>query len=179
MADNERLRLIDALEAMGFYSHTPREQVARVKAEAATSAYLFGSDTRRDYDADAEELAEGNVADFVRDLSAFLDREGVRIESLDQDFEIGGGYSVTVSGTRYEMYSREECETGDIWLLTAKRAIAMVNDLLITAQSNERVFALYGGNDLRAIFLTPQMHELIVASGLLAPTEIPVRPEDL
>ena len=124
-------------------------------------------------------MAEGNVTDFVRDVSAFLEREGVRIESLDQDFEIGGGYSVTVNGTRYELYSRDECERDDIWLLTTKRAFTMVNDLLIEARSSERVFALYGGNDLRAIFLTPQMYEVIVASGQLAPSEIPVRREDL
>ena len=54
MADKEWLRLIDTLEAVGLYSHTPPERLAGVKAEAATTHYLFGSDTRRDYDADAE-----------------------------------------------------------------------------------------------------------------------------
>jgi hypothetical protein len=180
MTDKDWLRLIDALEALGLYSHTSPQRLADVKAEAAKTRYLFGwEDTQRDYAADAEELAEGNVADFVRDVSPFLNREGVRIEALDQDFEIGGAYSVTVNGAVHEMYSEAECHTNDIWLLSTKRAFAMVNEWLAKSGSAERVFALYGGNDLRAIFLTPQMHEAIVASGLLAPSEIPVPPDDL
>ena len=181
MAETDWINLIDGLEKIGFYAHTSAERIPDVKAEAIRTHYLFGwEETERDWHADAEDLTEGDVADFVRRLSRFLEREGVRLTSIEQEFVVGGAYSVSVNGAPHVMYSAEECvESEDLWLLTTKRAFGLVNALLVNAGSTERVLALYGGNDLRAIFLTDRMYEAILASGLLAPSEVPVRPEDL
>lgn len=41
------------------------------------------------------------------------------------------------------------------------RAFSMINRLLMQAGSNERIYYLYGGNDMVAVFLTPEMYEAV------------------
>jgi hypothetical protein len=39
--------------------------------------------------------------------------------------------------------------------------VEIVNSLLEDAGSDEQLFGIYGGNDGRVIFLTPEMHRLL------------------
>lgn len=166
--------LLDQLEKLGFYRYATPGQVSELKAEAAKTGYLFGGEgARRDYMADSEDLAEGGVKRFVDEILPLLEELGVRGVTLEEDFG-EEGYLVFVNGIRLVMYTEDEMRNGDIWELTTKRAFALVNDLLEKAGSPERVYQLYGGNDLRAIFLTPEMFEAIRASGALDAKEMPV-----
>ena len=64
----------------------------------------------------------------------------------------------------FSMYTQEELETEEIWELTTVRAFSMINILLGQAGSSERIYYLYGGNEMVAVFLTPEMYEAISQS---------------
>ncbi|GIV97614.1 MAG: hypothetical protein KatS3mg057_2271 [Herpetosiphonaceae bacterium] len=171
--------LLNELELLGFYRYTDPNDVIAVKAQAVEIGYLFGWEcTQRDYIADAEDLAEGGVKAFLETILAFLQRQGVELHSVQEDYS-DQGYTIMVNGKTYAIYSNEEPSGANIWALSTKRTFDLVNHLLAEAGSDERVYLLYGGNDARAIFLTEEMHELIRTSGLLAPEEIPVRTDEI
>ena len=58
-------------------------------------------------------------------------------------------------------------ELGFLWGVSTVRTFALVNDLLARASSNERLYAVNGGNDLMAIFLTDELWDLITAHPCL------------
>ena len=64
------------------------------------------------------------------------------------------------------------------WELATSRTFAIVNLLLREAGSNERIYSLYGGNDLFALFLTENMYDIINKSKFIKETEKPVRHEE-
>jgi len=161
------------LEKLGFYRYAARERIPQLKAEAAKTGYLYGGEhTRRDYLADSEDLAEGGVKHFLEEMQPFLEELGARIESIEEDFG-EQSYSVEVNGLRHVIYTEDEFRDGNIWELATKRAFAILNDLLERAGSEERAYQLYGGNDLRLVFLTPAMYEAIQASNTLEEKEKP------
>jgi hypothetical protein len=167
--------LLDQLEQLGFYRYVDPAQASDARASALEYGYLYG-DTGRAFHADAEELAEGGVLYFVREIQPFLAGQRVILTSMSDDFESGGGYGgyhVEINGLRREMYSVEELSSGEIWSLTTFRAFALINELLAQAESLERVYGLDGGNDLFAIFLTPAMYELITARPIFPDSEKP------
>lgn len=166
--------LITRLAKLGFYRYAARERVPQLKAEAAKTGYLYGGEhTRRDYLADSEDLAEGGVKRFLEEMQPFLEELGVRIESIEEDFG-EQSYTVQVNGLRHVIYTEDEFRDGNIWELATKRAFAILNDLLEKAGSEERAYQLYGGNDLRLIFLTPAMYEAIQSTSAVEGKEKPV-----
>ncbi len=50
-----------------------------------------------------------------------------------------------------------------IWGLATARAFAILDGQLAAAGSPERVYAVNGGNDLCAFFLTPELFQIITA----------------
>jgi hypothetical protein len=153
--------LLDELETLGFYRYTDPRLVERIQARTVESGYLYDEAVGRTFFADAEHLAEGGVKDFINAIVPFLAKQNVLIRSVEENFNIGGEYSVTVNGRTFVMYTQEELETAEIWELTTIRAFSMVNTLLKQAEASERLHYLYGGNDMLAVFLTPDMYRLI------------------
>ena len=166
-------QLLNKLESLGFYKYTEPRLVKKAKAESLESGYLYVEGTNRDFMADSEDLAEGGVKEFLESIRPFLERQGVSIEEVEEDFSVSGVYSVSVNGEEFTMYTEEELETEEIWELTTRRALSIVNTLLKRAGSNERLYFLYGGNDTRAVFLTPEMYEAISRSPAIDGYEKP------
>jgi len=52
-------------------------------------------------------------------------------------------------------------EPGVIWGLAMTRGFRIVDQLLEAAGSPERLYAVNGGNDLFAFFLTPELHQIV------------------
>lgn len=168
--------LLSELESLGFYKYASAGAKAQQRGEAASTAFIFGSEELgRAYPADAEALAEGGVGEFLSRIGPALEVRGVRDLAVSENPEgPGGAYVVTINERPYEMYSASELESGDIWQLATGRAFAAVNQLLADAGSDERLYWLYGDNDNLAVFLTEAQHRAIVNSGLLDTREIPV-----
>ncbi|MDP9353167.1 MAG: hypothetical protein M3P51_16725 [Chloroflexota bacterium] len=169
--------LLEQWEGMGFYRHASPQQISELKHEARATGYLFGGDAvARDYDADAEDLAEGGVQDFLERIGLFLAEQGVQITTVAQEFT-DTGYTMTINGRVYTLYTEEELASegmAELWELTTARTFALVNILLAEAGSKERVFGVYGGHDNRAVFLTDDMYAALRQSGVLPPQEMPI-----
>jgi len=160
-------RLIDDLERAGLFKHTDRELVAEAKAEAKREGYMFAGSTERDYLIHPDELAEGGVKVFLREVAPFLKREGVELNGIEENFEAGGEYSITVNGEQYVMYSGAGLKPEEQQVLTTRRAFALINTLLERAGSGERVYLFRNGNETWAVFLTPELFEIISQSSLV------------
>ncbi len=163
------------LERLGFFKHTDPALLEKAKAEVYETDSLFEGSTERDYVIHPEDLAKGGVKGFLEEASFFLEREGVATDGVEESFEVGGEYSVAVNGRRYVMYSQAELElkAEEVRKLTTRRAFALVNTLLQQAGSNEKVYLLNDDNEAWAVFLTPEMYEIISQSYFLKDEEKP------
>lgn len=153
--------LLSKLEALGYYKFIEKTEIDRVKAESLKAGYIFGwEESARDYMSDAEDLAEGGIGEFLETIRPFLEKQNIELNVGNEDFS-DKGYIIEINGFKYEIYSEDELNSEDLWELSTNRSFAIVNKLLTEANSNERIYILYGGNDLRAIFLTDEMYKLI------------------
>ncbi|PZR99868.1 MAG: hypothetical protein DLM69_06970 [Candidatus Chloroheliales bacterium] len=182
-------KLLDQLEQLGYYKYMETELVAEAKAQATESGYIYGDTVykytdeeniatlvKRAYDADAEDLAECGMEKFLTIIRPFLEAQGVEISSVEE--ECGeNGYTTWVNGTEYVMYSARELRSenlrrsrvpGGIWALTTYRSFAMINGLLETAGSDERIYMYDDGAQGGAVFLTPEMYKLIRESTAIS-----------
>jgi hypothetical protein len=155
------------LERLGFFKHTERDLLEEAKAEVSEAEYLFAGSTERDYLIHPEDLAEGGVKTFLEEISFFLKREAVAINEIEENFEVGGTYSITVDGRPYVIYSHAEHKSKELQELTTRRAFALVNTLLEQAGSSERIYLFRDGNETWAVFLTPDMFRIILQSSLI------------
>jgi hypothetical protein len=173
MSDEAKLRtrlseFADRLEVLDFFRYAPAEAVAALKQEFQESrwAAVFG-ETGRLFHADAEDLTEGGVGDFLRQIEPFLKAQGISLNHVEDDVS-EQGYCVKVNGRRYKLYDTDELhkrerekQLGLLWGLSGARAFAIVNGLLEEAGSEERLYAVNGGNDLFGFFLTAALREAI------------------
>src|SRR5690348_6074150 len=60
--------LLNQLEELGFYAYTDPTLIAEAKNRAKGVDFPYDDLTNRFYPADAENLAEGGVLDFVQDI---------------------------------------------------------------------------------------------------------------
>jgi hypothetical protein len=58
------------------------------------------------------------------------------------------------------------------------RTFALINRLLTEARSPERIYAVGGGNDLFAFFLTPQLRDLVARHPDADPADEPYEPRE-
>ena len=167
--------LLNELESLGFYKYTTSEIASKNKAEVLATGNIFGDEeTKRLWHADAEDLAEGGVKQFLEEMMPFLQTLNVSIASIQEDFNIDGAYNITINGIKYSLYSEAELKSEDIWDLTSKRTFIILNKLLAQAGSSERVYQLYGGNDQFVVVLTAEMYEAIHKSQILAERDMPI-----
>jgi hypothetical protein len=157
------------LEELGYFRGLSADQALALKRDFDQKGWpAIFSKSHRFYRADAEDLAEGGIGKFLRKVEPFLAAQGVRLpEIADETSE--DGYVVRVGGLAHRIFDGEEMkrdlsggELGLIWGLSAARGFRIANQMLAAAGSDERVFALNGGNDLFAMFLTPALHEVII-----------------
>lgn len=167
------------LEALGFFDYAPAANAARMQVSQNGWPGIFG-DNGRTYFADAETLAEGGVGSFLEEIRPFLESQGVAFPDLEEISD--EHYSVTVDGREHPIYTRrdlyDEDRPGLIWGLATARGFAIVNDLLEAAGSTERLYAVNGGNDLLAFFLTPELRRAIVDHPDATAVEGPYEPSE-
>ena len=139
-------------------------------------------DGHRYFHADAEDLSEGAVGGFLRQIAAFLSNFAIRVDSVEDDFK-DNGYEVTINGKRHGILNqphldRALVEPGFLWGISTVRTFALVNELLADTRTDERLYAFYGGNDLASIFLTPQLYEYICSQPGWRKQDYPYLPRE-
>jgi hypothetical protein len=155
--------LIAELKAADYFIYAVPEKVPALKDEMKLRSYPFPFDSGREFLADAEDLAEGGVAEFLNEIGLFLRRQGVQISKATKDemHEEGEGYWVTVNGHRHRMATAQECQLPP-WEIVSANCFSLVDKLLTEAGSGERIYCLYfGGNDQKAVFLNARHEEII------------------
>ena len=185
--------LVDKLDKLGYYQYTAPAKLAKTKAECKKAGYIYGwNNTKRDYFADAEELTEAGVVNFIIAVKPFLKLQGVNIDSVKHNYPdiksfdcltyeeqlklIPKKYIVTVNGKEFIIWTQKEVDNKklDIWQLSTERTLGIINYFLKKANSKERAFQLYEGNEQIIIFLTNEMAKLIYASKYIAPNDKPI-----
>jgi hypothetical protein len=159
---------VTRLDAQGYYRGLAPEKVQALKEDFRQKGWMaIFSESHRYFHADAEDLAEGGICKFIREVQPFLSAQGVKVPDL-RDEVSDKGYVVRVGGVPHKIYDAVDLkrdatgkEPGIIWGLAMARGFAIVDQLLESAGSAERVYAINGGNDLFAIFLTPDLHKTI------------------
>lgn len=173
------------LDVQGYFRGLDSEKSQVLKAAFSQKGWMaIFSDSHRFYHADAEELAEGGLCTFIKSLTPFLEAQGVKLPGLRDDVS-ETGYVVWVGGVPSVIYDAGEIKRdvegtagGLTWALAMTRGFAIVDRLLESAGSPERLYAINGGNDLFALFLTPEMHRIISAQPDANPKEGPYKPTE-
>ncbi len=171
---------------MGYFKYLPKSEmeIARQELIDSLSHGYFGTDwdeqcvsrDRRAYPADSEELAEGQVGETILLMRDVLAQEGVQLRSVEDDVH-DDGYNVVIDGRPYPIFDATAMLKYGVWDVAAKRLLQIVNGLLRVAESNERLYGVYGGNDGRVVLLTTEMYSLLKASRLIAKAnEMPYPP---
>jgi hypothetical protein len=162
---------LSGIERYGYLEYVPEKEMDRVKTQMVTQSWPFINDySGRQYYADAEKLAEKGVAAFLEKIRPFLERQGVQLKSIEEYFD--EEYRITVNGKEITIWSRKEEDEdsrreetpGLTWGLSTVRTFSLVNELLEEAGSEERLYAVGGGNDLDAFFLTPELADFMCDS---------------
>jgi hypothetical protein len=162
------------LEAVGFFAHASPEKGKEFAAEIRRLGWpgVFSHEGRF-FHADAEDLAEGGILGFLETIASFLATEGVTVPEIEEDLA-EDHYRLNLAGSDFGIYepedvAREETEPGRVWAIATVRTFELVNRLLATAASQERLYAVNGGNDLFGMFLTPaQFSEITAYAGSAA-----------
>ena len=164
--------LVSQLSALGYYHYTDASLVDELQADAIASGYLYDDETQRIYMTDAEDLAEGLVEPFFDDIAPFLAMQHVNVEQIEFT-DTGDTYELNVNGDRFTIYDRIDDEGEEEWALVPERVFQSINLLLQAAGSNERIYTLYGGNDLFVVFLTEDMFKAIQQATVIETNEKP------
>jgi hypothetical protein len=177
---------VERLDELGYFRHLKPDQADGRRAAILREGWpaLFSGPPHRLNPADAEDLAAGGVGEFLRLVRPFLAAEGVRLPELRDDHG-AAGYVLHLGDTPTVIYAQPELrrdrsgeEPGLTWGLSAVRTFALINRLLAEARSPERVYAVGGGNDLFAFFLTPELRELIARHPDADPADEPYEPRE-
>ena len=169
-AEGPRRRQIDALvtelETKDFYRYASPGATDRAKRLRTAEEVLFDESTGRVFPFDPAELAQGGATRFVVRVSGFLEKEGVKLHTLNNNFEIGGAYVLQIDGLEHELYSRDEATSPRVGDLCVERLSLIVNDLLREAHSGDSLRIFQQGNVSRAVFLSNGQFRVLAAASL-------------
>lgn len=164
------METVDRLIEMGYLKYVPTSELPSIRQELIGTLKRGSLDSewdencvsrdRRSYPADNEDLAEGSLGEVVLLMKDVLQKEGVKLRSVEDDFQ-DDSYDVVVNGERHLIYDADMLENSLIWGVAIKRLLEIVNGLLEHAGSKERLYGISGGNDGRAIFLTDEMYRFL------------------
>src|ERR1017187_23947 len=159
---------VTQVDAQGYFRGLAPEKAQVLKEDFRQKGWMaIFSESPRFHHADAEDLAEGGICALIQKVQPFLVAQGVKLPELQDDVS-DKGYVVRVGGVSHKIYDATDLkrdasgkEPGVIWGLAMARGFAIVDQLLESAGSAERVYSINGGNDLSALFLTPELHRTI------------------
>lgn len=168
--------MAEALDRYGLWDHLSAELRESERTEVATGCYPLNFELlheRTEFFVDGEEMAEGGVDRFLRELAPALVRYGVVLEV--ETVRDADDYTVLINGIRCVVLRSEEWEDGDTWALATVRPLAVVNRLLAAAgRSTLRAHTLCtGGNEGILLLMDPRAAEAMRASGLFPEHEVP------
>jgi hypothetical protein len=182
----DRSRLATRLKTAGFFDGLPAERAGALEGEVRATGYgaLFGHEQRA-FSADDEELAEGQVGEFLQTIAPGLAAIGVPALAGSSRFEEGGAHFLDLPGEAVVLMSAAEAardEPGDrerlAWGLVGARVLRRLNAGIAAAGKSDRFYSVYGGNDAHAMLLTPAMRDAITSTPGIKESELPYERTD-
>lgn len=169
--------LAEGLLATSLWNELAPAERSAAAAAVGNGGYPFTvADVPVLYDADGEDLAEGEVEEFLTTLAPAMRAAGVELtvstaEPLDGEDD---SYAVLINGTRCLI---AESRFDVSWLDATVKPLAELNALLARVGSPLRWHTLLaGGNDGWALLIEPSVADLMARSGLFEPKDIPSEP---
>jgi hypothetical protein len=170
--------LAERLDQFGLFDVLDPDAAVRAKEAFGRKGIdaLWTVELGRDmFASDSEDLAEGGVGEFLRELRPLLSARGVTLGEIEDRFNDDGNYSVRVGDAIHTIHDatageRDEESWGRAWV----RAFRIVNGLLDAAGSPERAYTMPEEN---VWFLTPDQFEAI-RSAIPEPRDRPYEPVD-
>ena len=174
------------LAAAGLWDHLPARAQEAAQSRITSGEYPLccdDIDEQVEFIADGEDLAEGGVQDFLKEITPSLARWGLdlRVQVISDPYEAGADsdYVLAINDVRCTVWTREEIESRDLRYQATIRPVQVINRLLADIGADARVLTLYaGGNDGMAFILNPRVPAAMKASGLFKDRDVPSIPED-
>lgn len=169
--------VINKLIEMGYFKYVPPEDMDKaldtakdsldrgllsVDFEMYSKTNILASIDRRGYGIDGEELAEGGILDMIKKMEPVLKAEHVSITQLEQDIWNNNGYTVSVNGKEYIIYREDDTKNQNIWTLALAGLMTILNDLFISSNSDQRIYATHSGNDGAIYVLTDDLYKYLI-----------------
>ena len=182
LSDPANLKIvIQELASLDFFKFVPKSEIARLKTGTARALtenndlwnhfdnsheLEFWSAELRYFPADAEFLAEAGIGDVIREMIPVLRKEGLEITSLtDEPFcdeaTTQSSYHLVVNGVRHTIFDSQVSEDADFWGISHKRTADILNDLLQSVGSTERVYGNGHNNDAGFQILNDRLFQYI------------------
>lgn len=175
-----RRATLDDATAADLTRLAPPERHEAIRSTAERKglfAALLDDSCGRWFMTDAEDLAEGGVAEFLAGLATPLQALGAAFGSVAEGiFDDSRGQTVIVDGVEETIWTADEAKAGEVWSISTVRTYALVNARLAAAGSPERLYAVNGGNDLQAVFLTERLATALAKE--LEPRDRPYLPTE-
>lgn len=148
--------VLAALESTGFWSEEDHAQEEALKAQVAAEGVVALYGSRRVVQLDAESLAEGGIADGLLRVGPQVRARGLRLDDF-ATLRVEPDYAVRLNGKTYEVYGADDLADGRaIWPLATETFFRMLNENM-SSFSKDRAYALFAGNDLQVIFISPAL----------------------
>jgi hypothetical protein len=185
--------IIDKLKELDYFKFIPLEDHEKIKVglenglkqgkfealEKVEDGFKHVLPDGRLFHADEEDLYDGFMHSLLEKLKPSLKREGVNISTVEETITDDDAHYIVINGMQYLMYKHEDDhDEYYYWRVATKRFLEVLNDLLSTAGSAERFYAIASGNDANIILLTPELFEYI-STLRLDPFWTPYRVEDI
>ena len=173
------------LAAAGLWDHLPARAQEAAQSRITSGEYPLccdDIDEQVEFSADGEDLAEGRVQDFLKEITPGLARWGLdlRVQVISDPYEAGAeiDYVLDINDVRCTVWTCAEIEPRDLWYQATIRPVKVINRLLADIGADARVFTMYvGGNDGMAFILNPRVPAAMKACGLFKDRDVPSTPE--
>ena len=175
MSASDREKYATDLLESDFLKYADSSRLDSLKANLKKSFDIYDDENFRIADIDAEELSEFNFDFFLPSLNRILIRRDIKL-SVQKLNDNETSHNILINGDTVTLYTEEELNKGTFWNTASRNFFRSLNEILMTKNSNESFYLLYGGNDLHAMLLTEKHFSIIAEYYKGEPKEIPYKP---
>jgi hypothetical protein len=168
----EHLQALQKLVGWGYLKYVPAEEQERVKEELLAAMErgvvdsAWGADgvahDRRSYPLDMEALAHGGIGKVLLMMNDVLVAEGVRLESVVDDFQIVDDevrYDMVINGEHFGV--DRGADDDNLRRIALQALLQIVARLLEKAGSQEGPVVIFRDHAVRVMFLSWEMREYL------------------
>lgn len=144
----------------GFLKYSDSSTIDSLKAEMASTFYIYNEDNFKIAHIDAEELAEFSFDFFLPNLNKMLAKRNFKLSAkkLNNDDR---SFDALINSDRVELFTQKDMDENSFWDKAPRNFFKKLNEQLRSSNIDEQFYLLYGGNDLHAMLLTSKQFSII------------------